>query len=335
MCPSGEVSGCSHAEQPFSAILEPEASAAEVAAAVTYLYEREGMSTYRIGELVGMDRQRVGRLLRRTGVPLKPRGAGRRRRLGPEHAAADNQMARLYLESRLSSIQISDLTGVPARTVRDRLRASGIPMRTRGRVNREDRTTVPVDALAELYVDAGLSAGHVGRLLGVSGPIVLRAAHDEGLPVRLGGPEPSRGPTEIELIDALHADPLVRQALSRHGIVRRPAGGSIWQRFPIPLPVSPELAEELYLGCGLGVRHIELLTGQPAQTILRLLRALGITRRPAGGRSPFMRRWRTGVETAALANSDGGVDPAELIQAWRAAPENSAVEESGGPAPAA
>ena len=80
--------------------------------------------------------------------------------------------------------------------------------------------------------------------------------------------------------------------------------GVRWQRFPVPLPVSPQLAEELYVWCGLGVRHIELLTGQPAQTVLRLLAAHGIARRPAGGRTPFMRRWRAGNQAA-----DGTIDP--------------------------
>lgn len=48
----------------------------------------------------------------------------------------------------------------------------------------------------------------------------------------------------------------------------------MWQRFPFPVPVNAELAEELYVACGLGVRQIELQSGHPAQTILRLLGAL-------------------------------------------------------------
>jgi hypothetical protein len=52
---------------------------------------------------------------------------------------------------------------------------------------------LPADTLAELYVRAGLSAAETGRLLGVSKQVVLRAAHDEGFPVRVGGPAPIRG----------------------------------------------------------------------------------------------------------------------------------------------
>jgi hypothetical protein len=291
---------CAHAVQevPFAA------SADDVVQLVTHLYLCQGLSTYKIGEMTGMDRQRVGRLLARAGVPVKPRGAGRHRRRDEKQVARDTLMARLYAESRWTSGQISALTGVSERAVRSRLRAGGVRMRTRGRVNREDRVSVPADELIRLYVADGLSAADTGRLLGISGQTVLRAAHDEGLPVRVGGPEPGNGPWEIELVNALYADPLVRNALTRYGIPSRLAGGPIWQRFPVPIPVSPQLAKDLYVGCGLGVRHIELLTGQPSQTLLRLLEAHGIARRPAGGRTPFMRRWRAGSQ-AASATPDG------------------------------
>ena len=281
---------CPHAGHPPQ--LSASATRSELAVLAAHLYACRGLSTYRIGELTGLGRQRIGRLLAHAGAPVKPRGAGRPRQRTARQRALDELMATLYVDYGQSSAQISALTGVARRTVSGRLRAQGVRMRTRGRVNREDRVTIPASVLEELYVVEGLSAAEVGELFGVSRHVVLRAAHDEGLPVRMGGLEPGRGPAEIELIEALYADPLVQQALSRYGIARRPPGGPIWQRFPVPLPVSPELAEALYIDCGLAARHIELLTGQPAQTVFRLLERYGIPRRAAGGRTPFMRRWR-------------------------------------------
>jgi hypothetical protein len=265
-------------------------------ALVSHLYDCQGLSTYEIAKLVGIGRQRVGRLLTKAGVPVKPRGAGRQRQLDAEQAALTDLAVRLYVRSNLTSSEISAMTGVPERTIRDRLHARGVRMRTRGRLNREDRTAAPAEALAELYVAAGLTAAETGRHLGVPARVVLRTAHDQGLPVRMGGPEPHRGPREIKLIDALYADPLVRHALSRHGIAPRSTTGPIWQRFPVPVVIGPELAKELYMSCGLGLRHIELISGQPAETVRALLHAQGVSLRPPGGRSPFLRRWRKGQE---------------------------------------
>src|SRR6202167_519519 len=267
-------------------------SLADSAALVSHLYDCQGLSTYEIATAVGISRQRVGRLLHKAGVPVKPRGAGRPRPPDAEQDALTDLAVRLYLQSNLPSGQISALIGVPERAIRSRLRARGVQMRPRGRSSRQDRAAAPTEALAHLYVHAGLTAAETGRRLGVPGRVVLRTAHDQGLAVRVGGPVPRQGPSDIELIDALYADPLVRQALFRHGIAPRPSRGPIWQRFPVPVDVSPDLAKELYVSCGLGLRHIELISGQPAETIRSRLRGQNIKLRPPGGRSPFMRRWR-------------------------------------------
>ena len=105
-------------------------------------------------------------------------------------------------------------------------------------------------------------------------------------------PPSRRGPSEAELLIALHADPGVRQVLDRHGIPVLTLSGTPWQRFPAPRPLTAALVGDLYEGCGLSLHHIELLTGRPAAAAGALLRASGIKLRPPGGRSPFTDRWR-------------------------------------------
>jgi hypothetical protein len=196
-----------------------------------HLYACQGLSTYKIAAVTSTDRQRITRQLRKAGIAVKPRGAGRRETRAPEDEQLDALMAALYLEQRMPSSQVAGITGIPDRTVRQRLRARGVPMRTRGRYNREDRVTISPDDLTALYVRAGLSADETGGLLGVSRRIVLRSAHDQGLPVRVGGSPPASGPAEIELLAALYADPQARRVLARHGIpgriTRRNRGGMI------------------------------------------------------------------------------------------------------------
>lgn len=257
-------------------------------------YLRQGLSTRQIARRFGLSRQRVARRLRDAGVTVAPRGAGRRRdqRRVADPANLGALLAELYVEQRLTSAQVADRLGMSERTVRNRLAEFGIGTRTRGRCNREDRRSLPAVDVTELYHRAELAADQVGAKVGASGNLVLRTAHELGIPVRLGGAPPRTGPQDIELVEALYADPLVARTLARHRIGRVPAGGPIWQRFPRPVPLTAALVTDLYVECGVSVTHIELLTGHPTATVLRRLRAAAVPLRPPGGRSPFRRRWR-------------------------------------------
>ncbi|HET9081888.1 MAG TPA: hypothetical protein VFO01_15430 [Trebonia sp.] len=117
---------------------------------------------------------------------------------------------------------------------------------------------------------------------------------DTGTVARRTGPPSARGPSEAELLTALYADPEVCRVLDKHGIPVATLAGPVWKRFPAPQPLSGDLVSDLYEGCGLGLHHIELLTGRPAAAAGAVLRAKGIQLRPAGGTSPFTRRWRQG-----------------------------------------
>jgi hypothetical protein len=272
---------------------------------LAHLYTCRGLSTYGIGELTGLDRQRVTRMLHRAGVPLRLRGAGRQRpvRRRDDLPGVERLMRKLYEDGKLSSRQIAAVLDMPERTVRDRLHRYGVAVRTRGGWNREDRITVPADVLQDLYSELGLTADQVGDRLGMSRSTVLRSAHTHGLPVRSGGAVPVSGPEEIELVSALYEDPLIGAVLDVHDIGRVPAGAALWERFPDPIPLTAALVKELYWACGAGLDHIELLTGQPSMTVRGFMRRAGIPLRQPGGRSPFLRRWRTGQDPSA-AGSD-------------------------------
>ena len=261
------------------------------------LYVDKGFSTYAIERALGMDRQRVARLLRLDGIALSPRGAGRRR--GPTQAlfsaTARELLTDLYIRERRSTAEIGNLLHTSGTTVRRLLREQGIRVRTTGGANREDRTTPSIDLIDKLYMQGELSAAEVARKVGCSSRIVLRLIHDMGWPVRVGGRALRHGPEDIELICALYGDNLVAAALLRHGIPRVEPGGPIWQRFPSPLTLTPPMVRELYVTCGLSTRQIELLTGQPSDTVGLRLRDMGVQLRPKDGRSPFLKRWRAEV----------------------------------------
>jgi hypothetical protein len=289
-------------------------------AVIVALYVDCGFSTYRIAEDVGIDRQRVGRLLRKAGVALPQRGQGRRRPLRVAQATTDEMLRKLYVDLRMPSTEIGAVLGISDRLIRSRLRRAGISLRSKGKWDRRDRTDAEKDDVSRLYVDQELTAGVVGGKLGVSRRIVLRSAHTYGLAVRAGGMPRPAAEFDIRLIEALYEDRDVALVLSEHSIpvVRQP--GPIWERFPAPVPLTDDLLAALYVGCGLACFHIELLTGQPAHTVLQRLEKAAIARRPRGGRSPFMRRWLAGSRASDasaiddLDVVDGDEDVAEKVR---------------------
>ena len=94
----------------------------------------------------------------------------------------------------------------------------------------------------------------------------------------------------IHLLDELYRDPDVLAVLARHDVPLQPQPGPIAERFPEPVAVEPALLEDLYVTTGLSARHVELLTGQPAEQLLDAMHAAGIAVRPLTSFSPWRRR---------------------------------------------
>lgn len=259
---------------------------------VRALYLQQGLSTRTIAEVLGIGRRGVDRALRASGVVIAPRGAGRIRPSArrPDPNDLPEQLRELYIEQRLTRKQISEKLGLTEGLVRTRLAEYGIRSRTRGRDNREDRRDVPAEEIIAAYGDSGVPAEAAGEQVGVSGGLLLRAAHDHGIAVRPGAAT-KRAARPIELIKALYDDPLVRRTLDRHAVPIVAPTGPIWQRFPEPVALDARLCTELYVDCGLSTTQVELITGQPSTKVRDVLRRAGVTLRPSGGRSPFRRRW--------------------------------------------
>jgi hypothetical protein len=103
----------------------------KIVAVIIALYVDCGFSTYRIAEDVGIDRQRVARLLRKAGVALPRRGRRRRRPLRVAHATTDEMLRTLYVDLRMPSTEIGAALCISNRLVRSRLRRAGISLRSK------------------------------------------------------------------------------------------------------------------------------------------------------------------------------------------------------------
>ncbi|MGH9065404.1 MAG: hypothetical protein ACRD0L_15815 [Acidimicrobiales bacterium] len=221
--------------------------------------------------------------LRRAGIrrPIP----GRARPASP----APRTLERLYLQEGLTLAEIGQRYGVAAPSVRRWLDAAGIPVAPR--TTREHRLALPVEVVEALYEEEGWSAAEVAEELGTTMAQVLRVLHDHGLAVRVGsGPVSVDRPAAPTLLSELYSDRDVQAALRAHGVPSRPQGGSIAERFPVPVALSPSLLARLYVDVGLSARHVELLTGQPVEQVLEELRAAKIAVRGPSERSPWRQR---------------------------------------------
>lgn len=190
-------------------------------------------------------------------------------------APLPERVAHLRACQLLPAAKIAAVTGVDRRSVTRLLYEVATEASPRGAGRRRTR-----EAAADEWLDQ----------------VTAHPSRPDLTPVTRSGVRSARGPSELELLSALYADPKVRRVLDRHGVPVVTLAEPAWRRFPAPQPLSADLVSDLYAGCGLSLHHIELLTGRPAAAVGAVLRAKGIPLRRAGRSSPFLRRWRQARE---------------------------------------
>lgn len=279
-------------------------------AALVGRYRQESLSAAAIARQAGVPPERVLRALRAARVAIDPRrqaaatrAAAAARRgtvpsLPPEQA---ERAVQRYQVDGWSYQRIADELNVTLARVRGELRRRGVPSRPHavtGPSSRAARQQAPIEDVRTLYAEAEWTAEDIAARLDVSGLVVLRTGHAHGLPIRQGG-RPAV-PAAVALIDALYADDEVSQILTRHDVPRRPPGGDIADRFPEPVPLTPELLRELYSDAGCSSHQIELLTGQSQVVVRERLHRHSIPFR-AEHMSPALRRFRAAAREDFLA----------------------------------
>ncbi|MFD9871746.1 DEAD/DEAH box helicase family protein [Streptomyces niveus] len=148
---------------------------------------RCGLSVSRVGELCGRSYGTVHNWLRNLGVTLRGRGPS------TAHAPETEQLAAWY-SSGLSLEKVGDLAGINAGTVRNRLIAAGVTLRSpnttaAARAGRRavrlitPQTPLPA-SVAVVLRERGLKTSHVAQLTGRSDWYVRKQLAIAGVPVR-------------------------------------------------------------------------------------------------------------------------------------------------------
>lgn len=258
------------------------------AATLTSLYVDQQLDDIAIAALYDVPPVRIKRRRRDLGVGRPSSPPPHPQRPSPPPA---EDLAQLYLVEKLTLAKIARRYRTSAPVVRGWLTDRGIPVQPR--TSRADRQQLDPQLLRQRYEDQQCSAAQIAAEQDTTVQRVLRALHENGIPVRRAGFPSGRRSEAYLLLDDLYADPDVLALLQRHHIPMRPHHGPIFARFPQPVPLTTSLLRQGYLGIGLSAQHIELLTGQPADQILDALHAAAIPVRSIDGTpSPWLARHR-------------------------------------------
>ncbi len=244
------------------------------------LYVDEGLSAPQIAHQFGYrDPSSIRDALRRVGIPLRHIG-GEARRPGRPPLTAE-LLEELYVRQRQPLRMIGRNLGYAEKTLVAALEELGIPIRRPGewRSNFRPRTEFPRHILVELYENQELTIEVIGGPFDVHPTIVRRRLHEQGLPVRRGGPPPPRSVASGDvLLRSMYADRRIRAVLRRYRVPLRP--------LPLPPPdrsqtvpppqLDPGLLHALYVELELSAFKIELLTSCDKFCVYKQLRAAGI-----------------------------------------------------------
>jgi len=253
---------------------------------LTSLYVDQKLDDIAIASRYHVPPVRVMRRRRELGVRRPSAPPPHPQRPSPPPA---EELEQLYLVEKLPLARIARRYHTSSRVVRGWLTEGGLPVQPR--TSRSDRQQLDLHLLRERYEQQQWTAAQIAAEQHTTVQLVLRALHENGIPVRRGGFPSGQHADPYLLLDDLYADPDVVALLQRHHIPVRPQHGPIAARFPQPVPLNATLLRQGYLGIGLSARHIELLTGQPAEQILDALHAAAIPVRTIDGTpSPWLAR---------------------------------------------
>ena len=260
---------------------------------VRCLYEDEQLSSTTIAARLGVSRHRVLTVLGRLGVSMRRSGT---RRL----PYTCDELRRLYVDERRSTVEIAAAAGMSASGISVALHRCGIPTRSGGAP-----LTIPTAELRRLYVDERLDRADIAARYGVATWAVTRRLRTDGIrrpPAMPPSARPSPPGSELRLlyveenrsqaeIATIYQVPrlTVRRWLDNAGIplrARSGAGASSNQ----PTPLDPVTLEDLYVGHELTSSEVGRRLGVTSRVILTALHQHGIPVRPSGPRRPGQAR---------------------------------------------
>jgi len=134
------------------------------------MYLKENMSTYEIGEYIGVGGCAVGKWLKKYGIPIRTTSESMLKKgvVKPTKEVLE----RMYLEEWMNPKEIGDKIGVDKGSIRNWLISYGIPMRGVSEARLKGVVKPTKEVLERMYLNQWMSTVEIGEKIGVGNPIV-------------------------------------------------------------------------------------------------------------------------------------------------------------------
>lgn len=274
-------------------------------------YVEEGLTLEEVGRRFGLSPSTVFYVLQKAGV-------GGRRRRGRDLTQRNQDIARLYLEERLTLGEIGERFDVSQKWVRRILKRLGVSLRRRSRGPPEpEHLRGRNEEIARLYAEGDLTLREIGERFNLSRERVRQIAKRAGVTLRVA--RRPRVPAErlrernAEII-RLYAEGLKRKeiagrvgasqtvvdyAVRTAGVNRRRPGIGGWKNGTPLLPAEDRRNRNqeivrLYVEEGLTLREVGACIGMSDVGVLYVLETAGVRRRERWWRPGWP--WRDATE---------------------------------------
>lgn len=140
-----------------------------------------GMTSTLIADKLGCSRYTVCRRLQKMGVPIK---SAKDYPSAYTLALDENVIEDMYVSKRMSSRSIAKRIGCSSSTIIIILKKLNVDRRCPGEVK---KMTLDEDLIMDLYVNKGMSATEISRIIGCSSSTIASRVIEHGIPIRPSG----------------------------------------------------------------------------------------------------------------------------------------------------
>jgi len=146
------------------------------------MYVNQGMSVKKIGKIFDVSTDTISRRLKEKNITIKSKAQASREIT--EKQVDIEKMVDMYVNQRITSIEIGRKLNVACSTVCKKLNELGVKMRTSTEAQQPRTIELDIVKLEDMYVNQKMGCPEIGKIMGVDPKTILKKLKILGIPRR-------------------------------------------------------------------------------------------------------------------------------------------------------